>query len=109
MMKLQLVLLGFALLSASVNAQTTDSSKTINQLGLQSSSPALAYFGAVEGFTLNCEFGLIYTDITTTFGQAAYANLLAAKIAGRMLSRITYTQPGGSGTVCTLTLVEVQN
>jgi hypothetical protein len=109
MMKPYLPLLGLALLSSGVIAQTTDSNKTINQLGLQSSSPALAYFGAVEGFTLNCEFGLIYTDITTTFGQAAYANLLAAKISGRMLSRITYTQSGGSGTPCTLALVEVQN
>ena len=108
-MKLYLPLLGLALLSSGVIAQTTDSSKTINQLGLQNSSPAVAYFGAVEGFTLNCEFGVIYTDITTSFGQAAYANLLAAKISGRMLSRITYTQSGGPGTMCSLILVEVQN
>ena len=108
-MKPYLPLLGLAMLSSGVIAQTTDSNKTISTLGLQSSSPALAYFSAVEGFTLNCEYGLIYTDITTTFGQAAYANLLAAKISGRMLSRITYTQSGGSGTACTLTLIEVQN
>ena len=108
-MKWYLPLLGLAFLSSGVIAQTTDSNKTISTLGLQSYSPALAYFGAVEGFTLNCEFGLIYTDITSTFGQAAYANLLAAKISGRMLSRITYIQSGGSGTACTLILVEVQN
>ena len=108
-MKSRWLSVGIALLSASAIAQTTDNNKTINQLGLQSSSPALAYFGAVEGLTLNCEYGLIYTDITTTFGQAAYASLLAAKISGRMLSTIRYTQPGGSGTACTLILVEIQN
>ena len=108
-MKTQLLPLGFALLGASVMAQTTDTNKTINTLGVQNASPTLAYFSAVQGFTLNCEYGVIYIDITVPFGQAAYAQLLAAKISGTTLSTVTYTQPGGAGTPCNLSLVEIAN
>lgn len=88
---------------------TTEYTKTINQLGVQSATPTVAYFSVLEGLTLSCQFGNIYLDITTDFGRAAYAELLAAKAEGRMLSRLDYTQPGGAGTQCNLSLVEVQN
>lgn len=48
-------------------------------------------------------------DVSTVFGRAAFAQLLAAKLTNSALSRIDYSQPGGSGTLCYLSLVEVQN
>lgn len=83
-----------------------DFNKTINLLGVQGSN---AYFSAIEGLTLNCDFGIILADLTTVGGRAAYAQLLAAKFTASSLSRIDYVQPGGSGTICQLQLVEVQN
>jgi hypothetical protein len=69
----------------------------------------LAYFSVNGGFTLSCAYGLIYLDITTNFGRAAYSQLLAAKNTGQQLSRIDYVQAGGAGSMCTLQLVEVAN
>jgi hypothetical protein len=100
-----LLLLTFA---SGLARATTEYSKTINQLGVQNATPG-GYFSVVEGLTLSCQYSNIYFDFTTPFGQDAYAQLLTAKNTGRMLSRIDYTQPGGTGTTCLLSLVEVQN
>jgi hypothetical protein len=102
---------GLALLIACGSAlATTDNSKTINLLGVQGSGTgAQVYFSVVEGFSLDCAFSNIYVDITTDFGRGAYAQLLVAKNSGRQLSRIDYTQTGGPGTECVLSLVEVGN
>ena|SRR5579872_1158909 len=100
-----------ALVSGAAIAQS-DFSKSISQLGVQvqpANAPSLAYFSVNGGFTLSCAYGLVYLDITTDFGRAAYAELLAAKNAGQQLSRIDYTQSGGANSMCTLQLVEVEN
>ncbi len=104
--------LALLLTLASVTAfAQTDYGKTINQLGVQAggTSGSTAYFSAVEGLSLYCQFGVVYVDLSTDWGKGALAQLIAAKNTGRTLSRIDYVQPGGSGTVCNLTLVEVQN
>ena len=89
---------------------TTEYAKTIKQLGVQNAPSAIvAYFSVAEGLTLDCQFGNIYVDITTDFGKAAYEELLAAKSNSRTLSRIDYTQSGGPGTECILSLVEIHN
>lgn len=102
---------GLALLMACSSAlATTDNSKTINLLGVQGGgTSAQVYFSVVEGFSLDCQFSNIYVDITTDFGRGAYAQLLVAKNSGRLLSRIDYSQVGGPGTECILSLVEVGN
>jgi hypothetical protein len=93
-----------------LGASHCHNSKTINLLGVQGSGTgAQVYFSVVEGFSLDCAFSNIYVDITTDFGRGAYAQLLVAKNSGRQLSRIDYTQTGGPGTECVLSLVEVGN
>lgn len=101
--------LALAMTCSSALAQT-DNSKTVNLLGVQGSGTgAQVYFSVVEGLTLSCAFNNIYVDITTDFGKGAYAQLLEAKSTGRQLSRIDYTQSGGAGSECILSLVEVAN
>lgn len=101
-----------ALIAASGPAfAASDFSKTINQLGVESSPTApiaSAYFNVDGGFTVtSCAYGNVYVDITTDFGRGALAQLLAAKNDGRQLSRIDYTQD--SSGICWLSLVEVAN
>lgn len=104
------MLFGIVCLITSGNSfATSDYSKTVGQLGVQGITPAQAYFTVKEGLTLTCQYGDIYVDLTTDFGRAAYAELLAARTQGRILSRIDYTQSGGPGSQCTLLLVEVQD
>jgi hypothetical protein len=89
----------------------TDLSRTLDRLGTQGGDGGgNAYFSVVEPLSLNCLFNDIYVDnIGTDFGRAAYALLLEAKATGKMLSRIDYTQSGGPGTTCTVSLVELEN
>ena len=88
----------------SIPAQAVmDNNKHIKRLGVQGNH---AYFDFVEDMSLNCKWGAIYFNISTDFGKAAYSNILAAKSAGKKLSRIDYTQ-AADGETCTLSLVEV--
>lgn len=110
MLRKWMVSVGLFTIASSVPAYAqsqpqTDYNRTIGHLGVQGSN---AYFDVKEGFTLNCEWGMVYMDITTDPGKAAYAELLAAKLAGKQLSRVAYTQ-ASSGGMCTLALVEIQD
>ena len=103
---MRIIALLFLLLAFSSTAfAQRDHNKTVKKLGVQSS---VAYFSFNAGMTLNCLHGLIYFDITTDFGQAAYSTLLSAKMTGRELSRIDYTQPA-EGDKCTASLVELDS
>ena len=102
-----LVLAGcaLALLAATqavADTYISDTNRTISRLGVQGSN---AYFGVKEGFSVACRWGNVYVDITTDFGKAAYANLLAAKASGRVLSRVDYNQTVSAD--CTLAIVEI--
>ena len=101
----------------------TEWQRTIVRLGLQ--RPDTAYFSIQEPVganptTAGCKYGNIYfnndttTSITTgnttnNFGKAAYSALLAAKVSGRMLSRIDYTKAPDPDNTCTLDLIEIQD
>lgn len=82
-----------------------ENGKTINRLGVHGDN---LYFDVSEAFTKNCEYGLIYADINSSFGKAAYSTLLMAKASGKNLSRFDYSQTTEGG-MCTLIIVEVQN
>lgn len=105
-MKMMLVAL-IAVFAAANAFAYTDYGKTVDQVGVDHNN--WLYFSVKEGFSVTCLAGRIYGDISTQFGRAAFAQLLAAKNAGRQLSRIDYTQTGGVGSQCHLTLVEVQD
>lgn len=79
-----------------------EANKTVSRLGVQSTQ---FYFDAKEGFGASCLWGVIYTDHSTSFGKAAFAQIAAAKHAGKPLSRIVY-DVDKSG-FCQLSLVEV--
>lgn len=97
-------------LGVTSTAHATDANQfnvTIETIGLQSATNA--YFRINETLTLNCSNLLMYMDLSTVFGRAAYSQLLAAKLTNSPLSHIYYTQPGASGTQCFLGLVELQD
>jgi hypothetical protein len=98
-------LIAVLLVFPSIAFAQIDHDKTVKKLGVQSS---VAYFNFNEGMSLNCLYGLIYFEITTDFGQAAYSTLLSAKISGRELSRIDYSQ-FAEGEKCTASLVELES
>jgi hypothetical protein len=90
---------------------TTDWNKTVDRLGTQlatNGTGSWAYFNLKEGFSVNCPGGFAYVDITTDFGRAAFASLLAARSSGRLLSRIDYG-PTGTGGNCIVSIVEVED
>lgn len=86
-----------------------DYNRTIDRLGAQAggASGHVAYISVVEGWSGGCAFGVVYLDLNTIWGRAAYASALAAKHAGKRLSRVNYAV--GSGFTCTATLIEVQD
>ncbi|PSB00974.1 hypothetical protein [Merismopedia glauca] len=78
----------------------SENNKTITSLGAQST---FYYFRVKEPLTRNCAYGVIYVAAET---KGIYAQLLAAKLNSKTLSRIDYSQPGGNGTQCNAEIVE---
>lgn len=93
---------------AQAGAAVTQNNLTLDRLGVQGGG-SVAYFSVDQPLTLTCQWNDIYLDITTDVGKTEYAELLAAKMTGKALSRVDYEQPGGTGTECILDLVEVAN
>jgi hypothetical protein len=79
----------------------TEYNKSITRLGAQGT---IFYVGFVEPFTANCQWGNVYVAADR---KGLYAQLLAAKLTNRRISRLDYSQPGGSGTPCAVELVEL--
>jgi hypothetical protein len=75
--------------------------KTVARLGAQGS---IYYVGFVEPLGQNCQWGNVYVAADR---KGLYAQLLAAKLAGKRISRIDYSQPNGNGTQCNADLVEL--
>ena len=101
----------FALLSAvfvSAAYAAIDYGKEILKLGVQATlSGDQVYFTVVDGFSYACPTQHVYFPLSSNFGKAAYAQLLAAKASGKKLSRIDYSQ-NSVNEPCTLTLIEVE-
>jgi hypothetical protein len=88
-----------------------DVNKTIQVVGSHAGASPVYYFRAVEALSnTGCLYGTLY--IATNASQdakAMYATLLAAKLTGRRLSRVDYSQTGGPGNLCFAHLVEVSD
>ena len=85
-------------------AQTTyfsEGTKTVAKIGVQNTN---AYIGFVEGVAQNCRWGYLYISPDR---KVMYTQFLAAKISNKRLSRVDYSQPGGSGTQCFAEIVEL--
>ncbi len=78
----------------------TDYNKTISRIGAQGT---IFYVGFNEPLAQTCQYGNIYIAQDR---KGMYAQLLAAKLTGRRISRVDYSQPSGNGTTCSLELVE---
>jgi hypothetical protein len=80
-----------------------DYSKTVGRIGIQGNN---AYFTLKEGLSTNCQFGVVYMNITTDFGKLAYANVLSAKATSTKLIWVSYDQVV-SGGQCILNTAEM--
>jgi hypothetical protein len=78
----------------------TEYNKTVLRLGAQE---AIYYVGFVEPLTQTCQWGNVYV---ASDRKGLYTQLLAAKLAGKRISRVDYRQPGGNGTQCFAELIE---
>jgi hypothetical protein len=91
-------------LPVSAIAQSTyfiESYKTIARLGAQDT---YFYVDFAQPFGQNCAYGAAYIMADK---KGLYVQLLAAKLTGKIISGIDYSQPGGNGTKCIVELVEV--
>lgn len=99
------LILALCLLASPVaSAQATyfsENQKTIYRLGAQND---FYYVDFVEPFGQICLANVAYVSFDR---KGLYAQLLAAKLSGRRVSRLDYSQPGGSGTQCNIELVEI--
>ena len=98
------VLVALAFSGAGVVAQSvhfSEFNKTVARIGVQGS---FYYVGFSEPLSQTCQWGNVYIDADK---KAIYTQFLAAKLAGKRLSRVDIGQPGGNGTQCTVELVEL--
>lgn len=87
--------------TAIAQSQSVDEyQKTIRQLGAQGD---YFYVSFNEPFTLSCAYNVVYIAADR---KGLYAQLLAAKLSGKRISRIVYNQ-SGTGTACNMDLVEI--
>jgi len=84
-------------------AAQDEANRNLDRLGVQDAG--VAFFSLKEGLSLPCPYGVIYVKIDTAVGRTLFASLLAAKHAGRTLSRLVYDQ--GTDGMCYAHLVEV--
>jgi hypothetical protein len=79
----------------------SETNKTIAKLGAQGAS-FYTYFAEQVG--QNCMNGVLYISPDK---KGLYVQLLSAKLTGKRISRVDYSQVGGNGTTCSIELVEI--
>ena len=92
--------IGTASIAIAQSQSLDEYQKTVRQLGAQAD---YFYVSFNEPFTLNCAYGVAYI---ASDRKGLYAQLLAAKLIGKRISRIVYSQ-SGAGTTCNMDLVEI--
>jgi len=92
---------GIAVTAVAQNQSVDEYQKTVRQLGAQGD---YFYVSFNEPFTINCAHGVVYISSDR---KGLYAQLLAAKLSGKRISRLVYSQPNGPGTTCNVDLVEI--
>jgi len=95
--------IGFSISAFGKSQSINEYQKTVRQLDAQSD---YFYVSFNEPFALNCAYGIAYIS---SANKGLYVQLLAAKLAGKRISRLVYSQPGGSGSSCNVELVEISD
>lgn len=75
---------------------------TITTIGVHGTTP---YFRIAEPLAAQCAYFLIYVPADK---KAMYAQVLAAKLAGKKLSRVYYTLTNGPNSDCHAVVVEME-
>jgi len=96
-----LVVFGAVMPAKSQSTYFSETNKTVAKIGAEGNR---FYASFAESVSQNCLYGILYIS---TDKKGLYVQLLAAKLANKHLSRVDYSQPGGSGTVCNVELVEI--
>ncbi|MDN2708677.1 hypothetical protein O0880_04500 [Janthinobacterium sp. SUN118] len=100
-----MALLSLSLMSASSHAQGVSfdaANVTITTIGVHGPTP---YFRIQEPLAAQCAYLLIYIPSDK---KSMYAQVLAAKLAGRKLSRVNYTLTNGPNSECHAVVVEME-
>jgi hypothetical protein len=75
---------------------------TITTIGVHGTTP---YFRIAEPLAAQCAYLIIYIPADK---KTMYAQVLAAKLAGRKLSRVNYTLRNGPNSECHAVIVEME-
>lgn len=107
-MKLMPTLLLSAALCASTSAMAVvDTNKTPTRMGMRPGSNS-AYFYIAESLSLACAANVILITLDAAGnGRTAYATILAARITGKKLAYLEYTQDVNG--YCHLVQVDIAN
>ncbi|MGX9774324.1 hypothetical protein ACWYXN_12520 [Janthinobacterium aestuarii] len=100
-----MAVLSLSMMSVSAHAQGVSfdaANMTITTIGVHGPTP---YFRVAETLAAQCAYSLIYIPADK---KAMYAQVLAAKLAGRKLSRVHYTLTNGPNSECHAVIVEME-
>lgn len=106
MKRIVIALLLSIMMSSSVAfaAQVEESgiTKTIGTVGAHGN---IAYFNFVEGFKTNTLYSVVYIDLSTDWGKAAFQIVMDAKKNGIKIGRIIYNTDVGPNGMTMLELI----
>ena len=100
-----MAVLSLSMMSVSAHAQGVSfdaADVTITTIGVHGPTP---YFRIAEPLAAQCAYLLIYIPADK---KSMYAQVLAAKLAGRKLSRVNYTLTNGPNSECHAVVVEME-
>lgn len=91
--------------SMAVAAQVEEANitKTIGTVGAHGNN--IAYFNFVEGFKATTLFSVVYIDLTTEWGKAAFQIVMEAKKSGKKIGRVIYNTDSGPNGMTMLELI----
>lgn len=76
--------------------------KTIGTVGTHSN---IAYFNFVEGLKATTLYNVVYIDMNTEWGKAAFQIVMEAKKSGKKIGRIIYNTDSGPNGMTMLELI----
>lgn len=83
------VLVASASAAFAAPTEEADIIKTVGDLGTHSNGN-IGYFGVLEGFKTPTTYNVVYVDLATEGGKAAYQLLINAKIHNQKIRRLIY-------------------
>lgn len=101
-----LIFLSTFILARQANAVDDYARKTITTIGIVESGDG--YFRIAEDWAIDCSRvqGVMNYKLNTDFGKMVHSTLLAAKLSGKGISRIVYSNDGSK---CNVALLEIEN